>query len=76
MARDKATDLADEARARAEEAMEAAQEALERAQGAIEDGLDQAHRKLKREWRHRPLAVTAAALGVGLVVGLLLGSRR
>lgn len=76
MAREKAADLASEARERAEEALEAAQEALERAQGAIEDGLDHAHRTLKREWRQRPLAITAGALGVGLVIGLLIGGRR
>lgn len=65
----RAADLAEEARERAEEAYEAAQ-------AAIEDGLDDAHRYLKRQWRDRPLAVAGVALGVGLVVGLLLGSRR
>jgi ElaB/YqjD/DUF883 family membrane-anchored ribosome-binding protein len=64
-----AAELAEEARQRAEEAYEAAQE-------AIEDGLDEAHSYLKRQWRERPIAVAATTLGVGLVIGLLLGSRR
>ena len=72
MARDRATraaELAEEARERAEEAYEAAH-------AAVEDGLDEAHRYLKRQWRERPVAVAATAVGVGLLVGLLLGSRR
>lgn len=72
MAKDKrreAVELAEEARERAEAAFEAAQ-------AAVEDGLDEAHRYLKRQWRERPLAVAATALGAGLVIGLLLGSRR
>jgi ElaB/YqjD/DUF883 family membrane-anchored ribosome-binding protein len=72
MAKDRmsrAAELAEEARERAEEAYEAAH-------AAIEDGLDEAHRYLKRQWRERPVAVAATALGVGLFVGLLLGSRR
>lgn len=72
MAKDKmsrAAELAEEARDRAEEAYEAAQ-------AAIEDGLDDAHRYMKRQWRERPLAVAGTALGVGLIVGILLASRR
>ena len=72
MAKDKgarAAELAEEARERAEEAYEAAQ-------AAIEDGLDEAHRYLKRQWRERPVAVAATAVGIGLILGLLLGSRR
>jgi ElaB/YqjD/DUF883 family membrane-anchored ribosome-binding protein len=65
----RAEELADEARERAEEAYAAAQ-------AAIEDGLDEAHRYLKRQWKERPLAVAATAVGIGLVLGLLLGSRR
>ena len=60
----------------AEEARERAEEAFEAAQSAFEDGLDEAHRYLKREWRERPLAVAGTALGLGLVIGLLLGARR
>ena len=60
----------------AEEARERAEEGLEAAQAAIEDGLDDAHHYLKRQWRVRPVAVAATALGVGLVLGILLGSRR
>ena len=72
MAKDRMTraaELAEDARARAEEAYEAAQE-------AVEDGLDEAHRYLKRQWKHRPVAVAATAVGAGLLIGLLLGSRR
>lgn len=72
MAKDRmarAAELAEEARDRAEEAYEAAH-------AAIEDGLDDAHRYLRRQWKERPLAVTGTALGVGLLIGLLLGNRR
>ncbi len=65
----RAAELAEEARERAEEAYEAAQ-------AAIEDGVDEAHRYLKRQWRERPIAVAGTALGIGLVVGLLIASRR
>ena len=71
MAKDRMTraaELAEEARERAEEAYEAAH-------AAVEDGMDTAHRYMKRQWRERPLAVTASAVGVGLILGLLLGSR-
>lgn len=65
----RAVEMAEDARARAEEALEAAHEALE-------DGLDEAHSYLKRQWRERPVAVAASAVGIGLVIGLILGSRR
>jgi hypothetical protein len=38
--------------------------------------LDEAHTYLKRQWRERPVAVAATAVGIGLVLGLLLGGRR
>ena len=69
MAKDKGREFVDDARERAEEMFEDAHD-------AIEDGLDEAHRYLKRQWRERPIAVAATALGIGLVAGLLLGSRR
>lgn len=59
-----------------DEAQRAASEAIESAQAAIEDGLDEAHRYLKRQWRERPITVAATALGAGLILGLLLGGRR
>ena len=65
----RAAEMAEEARERAEEAYAAAQE-------AIEDGLDEAHRYLKRQWRERPIAVAATAAGIGLIVGLLISGRR
>jgi len=66
----RAAELAEEARERAEEAYQAAQE-------AVEDGLDDAHRYLKRQWRERPLAVAATTLGIGVILGVLIsGSRR
>lgn len=67
------------AKDRAERAAEMAEEARERAEeayAAIEDGLDEAHRYLKRQWRERPLAVAAAAAGAGFILGLLLAGRR
>ena len=67
--RSRAEDIAEDVRERAEEA-------FERAQSAVEDGLDEAHRYLKRQWRERPVAVAATALGAGVVLGLLIGSRR
>lgn len=72
-----ATDRAKRAAELAEDARERAEEAHEAAQDAIEDGLDEAHRYLKRQWRERPVAVAATALGVGILIGLLLnGGRR
>lgn len=77
MAKDNRTAaMAAEARERAEAALEAAQDALANAQDAIEDGIDDAHKYMKRQWRERPLTVAGAALGTGLIIGLLLGSRR
>jgi len=69
MAKDKGREFVDDARDRAEEL-------LEDAQIAVEDGLDEAHRYLKRQWRERPIAVAATAMGLGLVIGVLMGSRR
>jgi len=72
MAEDRATraaELAEEGRERAEKTYEAAHD-------AVEDGLDQAHRYLKRQWRERPVAVAATAVGVGVLIGLLLGGSR
>lgn len=72
MAKDKRREAAE----LAEDALERAEEALHAAQEAVEDGLDDAHKYLKRQWRDRPLAVAGTALGVGLLLGVLLGSRR
>lgn len=73
MSKDKASraaELAEEARERAEQAYQAATE-------AVEDGLDDAHRYLKRQWRERPLAVAATTLGIGVILGVLIsGGRR
>lgn len=69
MAKDKGREFVEDARERAEEM-------FEDAHAAVEDGLDEAHRYLKRQWRERPVAVAATAAGVGLILGLLLGSRR
>ncbi len=67
--RSRAEDIAEDMRERAEDA-------FERAQTAVEDGLDEAHRYLKRQWRERPVAVAATALGAGVIIGLLIGGRR
>ena len=71
-----ASDRAKRAAELAEEARDRAEEAYEAAHAAVEDGLDEAHRYLKRQWRERPVAVAATAVGVGVLIGLLLGSRR
>lgn len=60
----------------AQSARETAEDAFESARDAAEDGLDEVHAYLKREWQERPVTVAAAALGIGLVIGLLLGGRR
>jgi ElaB/YqjD/DUF883 family membrane-anchored ribosome-binding protein len=52
------------------------EEMLRDARDAVEDQFDDAYKLLKRQCRENPLGVTGAALGVGLVIGLLLGSRR
>jgi ElaB/YqjD/DUF883 family membrane-anchored ribosome-binding protein len=79
-ARAMAAGFADTAREQAEEAFEAAREkaeaVLETAYEAAEDGLDEAHSYLKRQWRQRPVAVAATVLGVGMLIGIALGSRR
>jgi ElaB/YqjD/DUF883 family membrane-anchored ribosome-binding protein len=72
MAKDRAARAAE----MAEEARERAEEAYTAAHAAIEDGLDEAHRYLKRQWRERPLAVAATAVGIGMILGMLLAGRR
>jgi ElaB/YqjD/DUF883 family membrane-anchored ribosome-binding protein len=72
----KAAEIAAEARERAEAALESAKEALDAARHTVEDGLDHTHRYLKRQWRERPVTVAAAAVGAGVLIGLLLGNRR
>jgi ElaB/YqjD/DUF883 family membrane-anchored ribosome-binding protein len=52
------------------------EEMLSDARGAVEDQIEDAYKILKRQCRENPLSVTATALGIGLVIGLLLGSRR
>jgi ElaB/YqjD/DUF883 family membrane-anchored ribosome-binding protein len=64
------------AEALADEVRDRAEEAFERAHEAVEDGLDEAHRYLRRQWRERPVAVAATALGAGVIIGLVIGSRR
>ncbi|MBC7769131.1 MAG: hypothetical protein H7124_10125 [Phycisphaerales bacterium] len=51
-------------------------ESLAAAEAAIKEGLDEANRYLQRQLTERPLTVAATALGVGVLVGVLLGSRR
>lgn len=52
------------------------EEMLSDARETVEDQLEDAYKVLKRQCRENPLGVTATALGIGLVIGLLLGSRR
>lgn len=61
---------------RAEEFAGRARDQAEEAWEAVEDGLDEAHRYIKKQWRKNPVGVAATALGVGIVIGVLLGSRR
>ena len=77
-ARAMAEEFTGAARERAEEALSAAEDALEAAYEAAEDGIDEARDYVKRQWRERPLAVAGAAMGIGLILGVLLtsGSRR
>jgi ElaB/YqjD/DUF883 family membrane-anchored ribosome-binding protein len=49
---------------------------LEAARTELDAGLDDAVAFLKRQWRDNPIGVVAAAAGLGLLVGLLLGRRR
>lgn len=67
-----AQEFVGDARHRAEQAYERAEEAFEHAHELLEDGLDDAHSYVKRQWRERPLAVAATAAGVGLLIGLLI----
>lgn len=76
MAKNKAADAASDADERADDPLHSARETFETARDAVEDGLDEAHLYLKRQWRERPLTVAGAALGVGLLLGLLLSGRR
>ena len=70
-------DRASRAAELAEEAREPAEEAYQAATEAVEDGIDEAHRYLKRQWRERPLAVAATTLGIGVLIGVLIsGGRR
>ena len=66
---DHARDAADAARERVEAAYEAAVE-------YAEDGFDEAYAFMKRQLRDRPLTVSGAALGLGLLVGLALSNGR
>ncbi len=75
-ARLRAHEIGEAARAGAEAAFARAQSAYAHGREAVEDGLDTTHRYLKHQWQERPVAVAAAAVGVGVLVGLLLSARR
>jgi ElaB/YqjD/DUF883 family membrane-anchored ribosome-binding protein len=53
-----------------------ADDMFEAARAEIEGALQDAHVYLKRNWSERPVTLVAAALGVGVLIGLLLGGRR
>lgn len=87
---DETTNGADTLRERAAESLRAAEDAMkkgyEESKAKLNDaidhsaeGLDQAHMYLKEQARERPIALTAAAIGAGVLLGLLLannGNRR
>lgn len=87
---DEAGNPAETLRERAAEGLHAAQDAMKKGyedgkaklNEAIDhsaEGLDQAHMYLKEQARERPIALTAAAIGAGVLIGLLLannGNRR
>lgn len=52
------------------------EQVLKTARADFESGLDEAVEFVKRQWRENPIGVVAAAAGLGLIVGLLLGRRR
>jgi ElaB/YqjD/DUF883 family membrane-anchored ribosome-binding protein len=62
-------------RAAAEDVGDAARIGAEAAVEAAEDGLSVAHQFLKRQWRERPLATAGAAVGLGVLLGLMMSKR-
>jgi ElaB/YqjD/DUF883 family membrane-anchored ribosome-binding protein len=62
-------------RAAAEDVGDAARLGAEAAAETAEDGIDMAHAYLKRQWRERPLATAGAALGLGVLIGLMMSKR-
>ena len=71
-----AAEFIEEARERAEEALERAEEAYEHAHDVVEDGIGDAQRFIRRQWRKNPVGVAATALGIGIVIGVLIGGSR
>lgn len=60
-----------------EDARSSAEAAYKTVKHEAEDGIDTAHRYLRRQWKERPIAVAASAAGIGLLLGMLLsGGRR
>lgn len=42
----------------------------------MEEDVEEAGRRMKRQWREHPIAIVTAALGVGLLLGALIGRSR
>lgn len=59
-----------------EAAREHAETTFESVIEAAEEGADEAHRFLRKQWRERPIVVAASAFGIGLLVGMALTGRR
>lgn len=60
-----------------EAAQEHADDTMEHVSEAARDGLDEANKYLRRQWRERPVAVAATAFGLGMLLGMALsGGRR
>lgn len=68
--------LAEDARELAEEVAEAARTGADKAVHYVEDEFEDAQRFIKRQWRDHPVATAAAAVGVGMILGMLLTGRR
>jgi ElaB/YqjD/DUF883 family membrane-anchored ribosome-binding protein len=78
---------AEELRAKVEEGLHAAEGAVKKGVDASKaklndaidrtaEGVDQAHMYLKEQARERPIALTAAAIGAGVLLGLILANGR
>jgi ElaB/YqjD/DUF883 family membrane-anchored ribosome-binding protein len=76
LAREEAEALGGAARDRVDEIYNSAREHMEGAFERAQTSADDAYEFVRDQWRERPLTVAGTALGIGLLLGLALGSRR